>query len=114
MSHRPREGHRLSKTSPKARRRPSKTSPEESTRVTEAFRREEGSHDGITLSWVAALWDPPHRINDQVKGVVTMPTCSLKISKEGCMHDTWLIRAHTKYDGTRDTALKLEPKRPQG
>jgi len=39
-----------------------------STRVTEAFSREEGPHDGITLSWVAALWDPPHRVNDQVKG----------------------------------------------
>jgi len=61
------------RTSPKqdvaqARRRPSKTSPEESTRVIETFRREEGPHDGITLSWVAALWDPLHRINDQVKG----------------------------------------------
>jgi len=61
------------RTSPKqdvaqARRRPSKASPEESTRVTKAFRREEGPHDGITLSWVASLWDPLHRINDQVKG----------------------------------------------
>jgi len=42
-------------------RRPNKTSPE-------AFCRKEGPHDRITLSWVAALWDPAHRINDQVKG----------------------------------------------
>ena len=73
MCHRQDESSPKRRTSPKqdiaqARRRPSKKSPEESTRETEAFHREEGPHDGITLSWVAALWDPPHRINDQVKG----------------------------------------------
>jgi len=65
--------HRQDESSPKRRTSPKQDvaqvrPPEESTRVTEAFRREEGPHDGITLSWVAALWDPPHRINDQVKG----------------------------------------------
>ena len=42
--------------------------PKKSSHVTEALRRKEGSHNGVTLSWVAALWDPLHRINDQVKG----------------------------------------------
>ena len=41
--------------------------PKKSTHVTEALRKKEGSHDEVTLSWVAALWDPLHRINDQVK-----------------------------------------------
>ena len=41
--------------------------PRKSTHVTEALRKKEGSHDGITLSWVATLWDPLHRINDQVR-----------------------------------------------
>jgi len=42
--------------------------PRTSTHEPEALCRKEGSHDRITLSWVTALWDPLHRINDQVKG----------------------------------------------
>jgi len=47
--------------------------------VTEALRRKEGSHDGKTLSWVAALWDPLHRITIKSEGHVAMPTFSLKV-----------------------------------
>ena len=41
--------------------------PRKSTHVPKALRRKEGSHEGITLSWVAALRDPLHRINGQVR-----------------------------------------------
>ena len=55
------------------------SAPKKSTHVTEALRREEGSHDRLTLSWMAALWDPLHRITIKSEGHVAMPTCSLKV-----------------------------------
>ena len=48
------------------------------------------------------------------RGHVTMPTCSLKTSKEGCMHDTCLIRGLKQYDGARNTTPKIKLKGPQG
>jgi len=53
--------------------------PKKSTHMTKVLRRKEGSHDGKTLRWVAALWDPLHRITIKSKGHVTMPTYSLNI-----------------------------------
>ena len=40
--------------------------PRKSTHVPESTSKE-SSRNRITLSWVAALWDPLHRINDQVR-----------------------------------------------
>jgi len=58
--------------------------PKRPTHETEALRKEEGSHDGKTLSWVATLWGPLHRITVKSKGHVAIPTCSLKVSRKVC------------------------------
>ena len=46
--------------------------------------RKEGSRNGITLSWVAALWDPLRRITIKSEEHVAISTCSLNVSVKVC------------------------------
>ena len=52
--------------------------------VAEALRRKEGPHNGITLSWVAALWDPLRRITVKSEEHVAISTCSLNVLVKVC------------------------------